>query len=112
MTDDMRQLARRISGLQSSLSDVKAQNRALQDRVEALEEFQEYARDRFDDIDEALNDIQEGMQEIQVNKERMQDLNLRLNGKVGNSDFNALEEKVKQVRRQIEYLLDDIETRP
>lgn len=100
----LQQLDRRISGLKSTINDIREEQEALREDVEALKEFETRASDRFEDMDEKFEEYGDRLRDIAVNKGGIADLDLRLQGKVGNSDFESLEERVKQLQARMEFV--------
>lgn len=105
----IQRLERRLSGLNRSFNQLREENRELREEIATLKEFENRAGDQLIDLHERLEDHRDRFRQIKVNEHRINDIYLRLQGKVGISAFEILEERIKQVRTQIDFLGDAVE---
>ncbi len=108
-SDRVQRLERRINGLKHSLSELREENEELRSEIAALREFESRAGDQLIDLHERLEDHRDQFRQIKVNENRIEDLYLRSESKVGVSAFNVMEERVRQIRAQLGFLADAME---
>lgn len=96
-----RQLERAIREMQQEVQeihrDLNTQMQQLQEEVNALDE-------RLTVIEEHEDLEQTFYQEIKSNRNAIQQLDMKLDSKVGKSSFQATQEQIKQLQAQLGYL--------
>lgn len=97
---------RRVRGLNRSFSDLREEHKTLQEEVDALREENRAIRTQLKKVQRLLEDHMDQNRAIRVHENRLDDLELRLHGKVGRSTFEMVEETLKQLRARIEFLAD------
>lgn len=102
-------LERRINGLKHALNELRQENEELRQEVAALQEFESRAGNQLIDLHERLEDHRDQFRQVRVNENNIEDLSLRVESKVGNSAFETMEERFKQLRRRLDYLSDAVD---
>jgi prefoldin subunit 5 len=105
----IRRLERRMNGLKQSLSELREENEELRQELAVIHAYHSYMGSRLEDIDQQLDDRRETLRQVHVNEDTLEDLDLRLQGKVGVSAFEVMEERVKQFRSQLNFLADYVD---
>lgn len=105
----IQRLERRINGLKQSISELREENEELREEITALQEFEDRAGDQLIDMHERLDDHRDQFRQVKVNEGQIKDMKLDLQGKVGVSAFESLEERFKQLRSQINFLADAVD---
>lgn len=104
--DRIERLERRLNGLKRNMTEIREENQELRKQLSMMHAYNAYMEDRLDDLNDKLEDYRENFQQIRVNESRLDDVDLRMRGKVGTADFSILNERVRQLRARIDFLTD------
>jgi len=110
MSDEQKRLERRVSGVKQSVNEIRREQDALREDIAELQETVVMMEDQLHRIEDQLNSYSEQFRQIQVNKEAIGELDAALQGKVGNSAFEQLEERVSQARARLDFLSAALDT--
>lgn len=105
----VQRLERRLNGLKQSLSELREENAELRQELAVVHAYHAYMGGRLDDLEDKLEGYRETLRQVHVNKDLIDDLDLRLQSKVGISAFETMEERTKQHRSQINFLADYVD---